>query len=146
MLATVVIALVSGLGLTVLLGELSWHSGYLSVRTLTHLLGESWDIIKVPLQRLSDLIGVFGRAKLKDGVVVESPVLSVLVLTPDLLALDAEDLHADTTGESDVVGGQLGKEGGVAHDDIVSTWVLEHALLEVLGEVVVDDEASGNAL
>lgn len=107
--------------------------GNVGVYTLRLLLGKLWEIVPVALQCVGDVVCGLRVAKLENGVVVEGPVLRLLVLAPELLALDAEDLHPDPPGCRRVVRHDLGRERGVTHDDVVHAWLLEHALSEMGG-------------
>lgn len=57
------------------------------------------------------------------------------------VALDVEDLHGETSRLRDaVVEARVAGLGAVAADDRVFGAMVEHALFEVFGEVVVDDQ------
>lgn len=114
--------------LTLLSRKLAAVGGDVSVHTLRLLLRKFRNVIPVPLQRIRNIVRGFRVAKLEDRVVVQSPVLGLLVLSPDLLALDAKDLDANATRSRNVVGHQLGRKGGVAHDAVVCAGLGEHAL------------------
>lgn len=104
------------------------------------------DIIPVALERISDVVCGLRVTEFQNGIVVKRPVLCLLVLSPDLLTFDAEDLHANATRGGRVVRNDLRCERRVAHNDIVYAGLLKHALSEVLGQLVVDDELAHNAL
>lgn len=59
------------------------------------------------------------------------PVLCLHVLSPDLLTLDTEDLHSNSTRGRSSIGDDLWCERGVAHDHIVAAGFGEHALSKV---------------
>jgi len=89
---------------TVLAGQAAAHCGDVCVDALTLLLCEGGQVVPVLLERVGNLVGDLGSAQLEDGVVVEGPILGLLVLAPDLLALDAKDLHADAARGRQVIG------------------------------------------
>lgn len=72
--------------------------------------------------------------------------MGLLVLSPNLLSFDAEDLDSDSTWRRNVVRDELWGERRVAHDAIVGAGLREHALGEVRREVVVDDELAKDTL
>jgi hypothetical protein len=72
--------------------------------------------------------------------------LCSLVLAPDLLSFDAENLHPKASWCGNIVGHDLGSERRVSHDDIVFSRLREHALREVRREVTVDFEFANNTL
>jgi len=127
-------------------GQLPAQSRHVRIHPLTLLLRKRRQIIPIALQRVCNLICRLGIAQLQDGVVVKRPVLRLLVLAPEFLALDAKDLHSDAARRGRVVGHDFGRERRVAHDYVVGAWFGEHALGEVSGEVVVDDEFAHYAL
>jgi hypothetical protein len=132
--------------LTVLAGQSSAIGRYIGINTLRLLFSELRDVIPVLLQAVRDLVRGLGITQLQDRVVVEGPILSLLVLAPDLLAFDSEDLDSDAAWRGDVVRDELRGERGVAHDAVVAAGFREHALGEVRWEVVVDDELAEDAL
>lgn len=132
--------------LTVLAGQPSAIGRYICINALRLLFRELGDIVPVLLQAVRDLVCGLGIAQLQDRVVVEGPILSLLVLAPDLLAFDSEDLDSDTAWCGDVVRDELRGERRVAHDTVVAAGFREHALGEVRWEVVVDDKFAEDAL
>lgn len=125
--------------------QLPAHSCYIGIHSFRLLFREGWQVIPVSLKRVCNLVGGLGVAKLEDGVVVEGPVLRLFVLSllmhwldahalnihltyPDLLALNAKDLHADSSWRWNVVGNKLRREGRVSHDNIITSRPFEHAL------------------
>lgn len=90
--------------LTRLARKLASQSSNIGINPLRLLVRKRRQIIPVPLQRIGNLIRHLWRPELEDGVVVERPILGLLVLAPDLLALDTEDFHADAAGGGEVVG------------------------------------------
>ena len=129
-----------------LVGDAGRGAGYLLVVPAPQVLGKLVQLIPVFLERFCDLVCCLGCPQLENGIVIERPILSHFVFTPDLLALNAEDLHANASRSRDVVGNELGSERGVAHDHIVLARLREHALGEMLGEVVVYLELADDAL
>jgi hypothetical protein len=132
--------------LTVLARELTAQRCYIGVHTLRLLVRECWQVIPVSLEGVGNVVCCLWVSQLEDGVVVECPVLRLLVLAPDLLAFNAEDLHADASWCGEIVGKNLWCEGRVAHDDIVGAGLLEHSLGEMSWEVVVYDELAHDTL
>ena len=126
--------------------QLPAQGRHIRIHPLTLLLRKRGQIIPIALKRIRNLIRRLGIAELQDGVVVKRPILRLLVLAPDLLALDAKDLHPDAARRGRVVGHDLRRERRVAHDYVVGARFSEHALGEIRGEVVVDDEFSHYAL
>lgn len=61
------------------------------------LLGKLGQFIPIPFQAIRDVICRLGISQLQDGIIVESPILGILILTPDLVTLDAEDLEPNTS-------------------------------------------------
>lgn len=92
------------------------------------------------LQAVSDVVCRLWITQLQNRIVVECPVLCLLVLTPDLLALDAKDLHANSSWCWDMIGHDLWCERGVPHDHVIYSWTLEHALSQMWCEIVMYDE------
>lgn len=72
--------------------------------------------------------------------------MRLLVFAPELLALNAEDLHPDAAWRGRVVGNNLRRQRRVAHDHVVGSWLCKHALREVGGEIIVDNEFAHHAL
>lgn len=123
-----------------------WHASNCRIFTSTKILGKLWNIIPVLLQAVRNLASRNRCPQLQDRIVVHSEILSLLVLAPDLLAFDAEELNADTSWRGNVVGHELRSEGGVAHNAVISGRLLEHALREVGWEILLDSELSDNTL
>jgi hypothetical protein len=132
--------------LTVLAWQSSAIGRYISINALCLLFSELGDVVPVLLQAVCDLICGLGITQLQDRVVVEGPILSLLVLSPNLLAFDPEDLDSDTAWCGDVVRNKLRGERRVAHNAVVAAGFREHALGEMCWEVVVDDELAEDAL
>jgi hypothetical protein len=132
--------------LTVLSGQSSAIGRYVGIDTLGLLFSELGNVVPVLLQAVCDLVCGLGITELQDRVVVEGPILSLLVLSPDLLSFDPEDLDSDTAWCGDVVRDELRGERRVAHDAVVAAGLREHALGEMCWEVVVDDELAEDAL
>lgn len=131
--------------LTILSRELTTGGGDVRINSLGLLLGKRGQVIPVSLEGVGDLVCDLRCAELEDGVVVEGEILCLLILAPDLLAFDTEDLHADASWCGDIVGQQLRGQGGVSHDHIVGAGALEHALCEV-GWELADDQLSNDTL
>lgn len=104
---------------------------YIRIHPLTLLLRKRRQIIPIALERIRNLIRRLGVAQLQHRIIVKRPVLRLLVLAPELLALDAKDFHPDAARRRRVVGHDFGRERRVAHDDVVGAWFGEHALGEV---------------
>lgn len=118
----------------------------ISIRPIGKFLCEFGNVVEIPLEGVGNLHRGLGIPQLEDRVVVEGPVLGLLVLAPDLLALDAEDLHPDSPRCGHVVRDQLRGQRRVAHDHVVGARFGEHALRKVCREVVVNDEFAHDAL
>lgn len=118
----------------------------IGIDSLLLLLCKLRKIIPVSLKRICDLMCSLWVAQLQNRVVVECPVLGLLVLPPDLLALDSKDLHSNTAWSGYVIGNELWSQGGVTHDHIVLTGLGEHALCEVWWKIVFDSELAHYAL
>jgi hypothetical protein len=131
---------------TVLSRQLAPESRDISIYALRLLLCKLGQVVPVALERVGNLVRRLGVPQLQDRVVVERPVLRLLVLAPDLLAFNAEDFHPDAARGGRVVGHDFGRQRGVAHDYVVGPGFLEHALGQVVGEIVVDDELAHYAL
>jgi hypothetical protein len=131
---------------TVLFRQLSTQCRNIRVHALRLLLCKRAQVVPVALQRIRNVVRRLGVSQLQNGIVVERPVLCLFVFAPEFLALDAKDLHPDATWGWRVVGHDFGRERRVAHDYVVGSWLLEHALSEVLREVVVDREFAHYAL
>jgi hypothetical protein len=129
-----------------LLWELEGHGGDLGVWTFVLLFDKAWYVVPISLQRVGDFVRCLRRSKLQNRVVVHGPVLRLFIFAPELLAFNAENLDTDTTRCGDVVRNELGCEGRVPHDAVVRAGLGEHALSQVLGEVVVDGEFADYAL
>lgn len=129
---------------------LRWNCGRptsnISIISTFEVVGKFVQLVPVLLQRVGDLVRVFWCSEFQNWIIVHRPVLSLLVLTPNLVALDAEDLHADTTRCGHIVCNQLGGERGVSHNHVVCARLLEHALRQMLGEIVLDYELANHAL
>lgn len=90
--------------------QLTSQGRHIRVHPLTLLVGKRREIVPVALEGVGNVVRGLGIAQLEDGVVVECPVLRLLVLAPELVALDTEDLHADASWGGDVVGDDFGGE------------------------------------
>jgi hypothetical protein len=141
-----VIELIKVYALTMLARQSSAISCYISIDTLRLLLGKLWDVVPVLLQAIRDLVRGLGITQLQDRVVVECPILSLLVLAPNLLSFDSKNLDSDSARRGNVVRDELWGERRVAHDAVVGAGFCKHALGEVRWEVVVDDELSEDTL
>jgi len=126
--------------------QLATIGSYVSIDALRLLFSEFGDVVPVLLQAICDLVRSLGIAQLQDRVVVHSPILSLLVLSPDLLSFNPEDLDSNTAWRGNVVRDDFWGERRVAHDAIVATGFREHALGKVRREVVVDDEFADDTL
>lgn len=129
-----------------LLWKLNGYSRNLSIRALSHFLRESRDIVEVSYEGLGYFACVLWGSEFKDRIIVEGPILSLLIFTPDLFTLDAEDLDANASRECYVVGHQFGQERRITHDAVIGSGLLEHSLLQMRWKVVVDNEFAGNTL
>lgn len=132
--------------LTVLARQLAPIRCYIGINTLRLLFSEFRNVIPILLQTICDLVCSLGITQLEDRVVVHGPILSLLVLSPYLLAFDAEYLDTNAAWRGNVVRHDLWGERGVAHDAIVAAGLREHSLSEMRREVVVDDEFANDAL
>lgn len=119
---------------------------YIGINTLRLLFGELRNVVPVLLQAVGDLVRGLGITELQDRIVVEGPILGFLVLSPDLLSFDSEDLDSNAARRGNVIRHELRSERRVAHNAIVGTGFREHALGEVRWEVVMDNEFAEDAL
>ena len=103
-------------------------------------LSASTTMLTILLQAVSDLVCGLWITELEDWIIVERPVLRILILAPNLLTLHAKDLHANASRCRDAVWHNLRSERRVSHDDIINTRSLEHALAEVVWQVIMNDE------
>lgn len=133
-------------GLTVLARQLATISRHVCVNALALLLSELWNVIPVPLQGVRNITRCLGITQLQNRIVVHCPILCLLVLSPDLLPLDTEDLDTDATRGGDIVRNQLRSERGVAHDTVINGRLCKHALSKMRREVVVNDEFADHTL
>ena len=132
--------------LTVLLGELAALCGDVGIDTLGLLVCKLGEVVPVSLQGIGNLVCCLRISELKDGIVVEGPVLGLLVLAPDLLSFNTKDLQADAARRRDVIRNDFRSQRGVAHDAVVGAGRLKHALREVLWEVTMDGQSANDTL
>lgn len=125
--------------------KLTASGGYISIDTLRLLIRKRWKVIPISLKRISDIVCSLWITEFQDGVVVEGPILGIFVFTPDLLAFDSKDLHADSSWSGNVIWKKFGCQGGISHDHVVAARLSEHALCEMWRQVLVDNELSHNA-
>lgn len=126
--------------------QLTPQRRHIRIHPLRLLCAKRFQIIPIPLQRIRNIKRRLRIPQLKDRVIIKRPVLRLLVLAPDLFALDAEDLHPDAARGGDVVRHDFWCERRVPHYHVVGSGSREHALCEVRGEVGMDDEFAGYAL
>jgi len=87
--------------------QLTTVGGHVSVHSLRLLVCKSWKVIPVTLKRVGNIVSGIWVAKLENRVIIQRPVLSILVLTPNLLSLNTKDLDANAARSRYIVGEEL---------------------------------------
>lgn len=93
--------------LTMLARNLTTSCGNISVDSLGLFLSKLRKVVPVSLKRICNIVCCLWVTELQDWIVVHCEVLSLLVLTPNLLSLNTKNLHANTSWSWNVVWKEL---------------------------------------